>query len=129
MKGHKGHHHKHHRAGGGRTHEIVSGNKDVLEEAEGKESYAKGDEKSGDERKHGGKVHKHKRKHGGKVHREEHEMHGHHAHHRPDHKPRGRKRGGGVGADRSPLSSAHKGHAGAGHGSSEPHDTYGGTPA
>jgi hypothetical protein len=132
--GHKGHHHGHHRAGGGRTHEIVSGNPDVIKEAEGEESYAKGDEKSGDDRKHGGKVKakhhgKHHRKHGGKVsHHEGHEMHGHHPHHRADHKPRGRKRGGGVGADRSPLSTAHKGHAGAGHGSSEPHDTYGGTP-
>src|SRR5215813_3420952 len=120
MRGHKGHHHGKHKASGGRTHEIVSGNPDVLKEAEGKESYAKGDEK-----KHGGKV-KHHRKHGGHV--DGHEMHGHHAHHRPDHKPRGRKRGGGVGADRSPLSSAHRGTMGAGHGSSDPKDTYGGTP-
>ena len=121
--GHKSHHHgKHHKAGGGRIGLKAEGNPDVFKEAEGKESYAKGDEK-----KHGGKVHKHHRKHGGHV-PDGHEMHGHHAHHRPDHKPRGRKRGGGVGADRSPLSTAHRGHAGAGHGSSEPKDTYGGTP-
>lgn len=132
--GHKAHHHgKHHKASGGRTHMVVSGNPDVIKEAEGKESYAKGDEKPGDARKHGGKVKhhgKHHRKHGGHVehHPDGHEMHGHHAHHRADHKPRGRKRGGGVGADRSPLSTAHHGHAGAGHGSSEPKDTYGGTP-
>ena len=114
--GHKAHHHGHHRKDGGRTHMTVSGTPDVLKEAEGEESYAKGDEKKGDARKHGGKVH------------EGHEMHGHHPHHHPGHKVRGRKRGGGVGADRSPLSTAHHGHDGAGRGSSDPKDTYGGTP-
>jgi len=123
--GHKSHHHGKHRAGGGRTHEIVSGNPDVLKEAEGKESYAKGDE-----RKHGGRAKhhgKHHRKHGGHV-PDGHEMHGHKGHHHPGHKVRGRKRGGGVGADRSPLSTAHKGHVGDAKGSSSPTDTYGGTP-
>ena len=74
------------RAKGGRTGLVASGNPDVLKEAEGKEDYAKGDEK-----KHGGKVIGLMT--GGGV------------------KPRldrpGRKRGGAVGADRSPLSSAH----------------------
>ena len=49
MKGAKGHHHGK-RASGGRTDMWVSGNPDVKKEAEGKESYDKGDE-----RKHGGK--------------------------------------------------------------------------
>lgn len=78
MKGKK--HHK--KADGGRTNMKVSGNPDVFKEAE--------------ERKHGGKVHK--GKHVGKI-------HGAHPAHRMD-RP-GRKTGGRVGADRSPLSSAH----------------------
>ena len=102
MKGAKGHHHK--RASGGRTDMWVSGNPDVKKEAESKGPYDKGDEpmkaEVNDKKKRGGKV---KRRHGGKV---EHEMHGHHAKHRGDH-PR-RARGGGVGADMSPLSSAHR---------------------
>jgi len=105
-----------HKASGGRTGMVVAGNPDVLKEAKGEEPYAKGDQK-----KHGGKVKE--RKHGGHV-----EMHGEKSHHRGDHKPRGRKRGGGVGADRSPLSSAHHAKGGDG-GSSEPRDTYGGTPS
>ena len=44
-----------HKASGGRTMMKVSGNPDVIKEAEGKESYDKGDE-----RKHGGKVKKHR---------------------------------------------------------------------
>lgn len=84
------------RAKGGRTGLVASGNPDVLKEAEGKEDYAKGDEK-----KHGGKV-KHKRKSGGKVIGL---MTGGGVKPRLD-RP-GRKRGGAVGADRSPLSSAH----------------------
>ncbi len=52
--------------------------------------------KEAEEKKHGGKV---KRKHGGTV-------HGHHAKHRLD-RP-GRKRGGAVGADMRPLSSAYR---------------------
>lgn len=52
--------------------------------------------KEAEEKKHGGKV---KRKEGGKV-------HGHMAKHRLD-KP-GRKRGGAIGADMKPLSSAYK---------------------
>ncbi len=39
----------------------------------------------------------------------------------------GRKSGGAVGANRSPLSTAHSGSGGAG-GSSNPTDTSGGTP-
>ncbi len=91
---HEGHK-KHHKALGGRAHEVVSGNPDVLKEAEGKESYAKGDE-----RKRGGKVHK---KHLGHP-------EGKMAKHRMDrHMHKGRKSGGRVGSDRSPLSSAHHG--------------------
>lgn len=84
------------RAKGGRTGLVASGNPDVLKEAEGKEDYAKGDE-----RKRGGKV-KHKRAAGGKVIGL---MTGGGVKPRLD-RP-GRKRGGAVGADRSPLSSAH----------------------
>jgi hypothetical protein len=101
--GHKGHHHAHggrahHKAGGGRTDLYAGGNPDVVKEAEGKEEYAKGDEK-----KHGGKVKKHHRAAGGKVLGL---MTGGAVKPRLD-RP-GRKRGGAVGADRMPLSSAHK---------------------
>ena len=91
-----------HKASGGRTMMKVSGNPDVIKEAEGKESYDKGDE-----RKHGGKVKKH-RATGGKVLGL---MTGGAAVPRMDRATRtpGRKRGGGVGADTSPLSSAHHG--------------------
>jgi hypothetical protein len=98
MKGHKEHHHK--KASGGRTDMWVAGNPDVKKEAEGKEPYDKGDEK-----KHGGKV-KHKRAAGGKVIGK---MDGGAVRPRLD-RP-GRKRGGGVGADTSPLSSAHRTHS------------------
>jgi hypothetical protein len=79
--------HKGHKAGGGRIGMKAAGNPDVFKEAEGEESYDKGDE-----RKRGGKVKK--------------EMHaeGHKAHHRMD-RPK-RARGGSVGADRHPFSSA-----------------------
>jgi hypothetical protein len=89
------------RAKGGRTDMKVSGNPDVFKEAEGKESYDKGDE-----RKHGGRTKK--RATGGKVLGL---MTGGAAMPRMDRASRtpGRKRGGGVGADTSPLSSAHKG--------------------
>lgn len=99
--------HRHKKASGGRTHEVVSGNPDVLKEAHGKEPYDKGDE-----RKRGGKVGKH-------VH-----MDGKHGKHRMD-RP-GRKRGGAVGADRSPLSTAHR--SASAEGCPSPKDTYGGTP-
>lgn len=87
------HHEKKHKASGGRTHEVVSGNPDVLKEAKGEESYDEGDE-----RKRGGKV---KKKKSGMM------PEGKMAKHRMD-RP-GRKMGGRVGADRMPLSSAHKG--------------------
>lgn len=96
---------RHKKADGGRTKMWVSGNPDVKKEAEGKESYDKGDE-----RKRGGKV----VKMGGKS--------GKHRMDRP-----GRKRGGAVGADRSPLSTAHRSVSGGDGPSSK--DTYGGTPA
>ncbi len=99
MKGHKEHHHgKHHKAKGGRTNMVASGNPDVIKEAEGKEDYAKGDEK-----KHGGRA-KHKRAAGGKV-TALGLMTGGAVRPRLD-RP-GRKMGGRGGADRSPLSSAH----------------------
>lgn len=88
--------HRHKKAEGGRTKMWVSGNPDVKKEAEGEEPYDKGDE-----RKHGGRA-KHKRATGGKV---VGLMTGGGVRPRLD-RP-GRKRGGGVGADRSPLSSAH----------------------
>jgi hypothetical protein len=103
MKGHKGHHHghKHHRDEGGRVGLKAAGNPDVFKEAEEKTSG------NTEERKHGGKVkkkhlghaegkmakHRRDRAHGGKAH------HGHHH----------RAKGGRVGADKSPLSSAHHG--------------------
>lgn len=86
---------RHKKAEGGRTHLVAAGNPDVLKEAEGKEDYAKGDEK-----KRGGAV---KRKTGGKVLGL---MSGGGVRPRLD-RP-GRKRGGAVGSDRSPLSSAHR---------------------
>ncbi len=117
------------RKDGGRINMRVSGNPDVFKEAEGKESYAEGDE----HRKHGGKVHhgKHGKHHpshpshphhkafmehmkkGGKAHEfmAKHGLHaeGHKPHHRMD-RPK-RARGGRVGSDRNPLSSAHHGGA------------------
>jgi hypothetical protein len=122
--GHAGHHHRKH---GGRTGMVVSGNPDVLEEAH---------EKHGTAKKHGGAA-KHKGKHHGKHHRAAGGpvkapgvslglMTGGGVRSRLD-KP-GRKAGGRVGADKSPLSSAHHGH-GDGHESPNSRDTYGGTPA
>ncbi len=88
---------KHHKKGGGqvksdRTRMWVSGNPDVKKEAYGEEPYDKGDEK-----KKGGRV---KRKTGGVV-----KMTGGVVRPRLD-RP-GRKRGGRVGSDTSPLTSAH----------------------
>ncbi len=83
-----------HKEKGGRIGMVASGNPDVIKEAEGKEDYAKGDE-----RKRGGRA---KKKNGGKVIGL---MTGGGVKPRMD-RP-GRKRGGAVGADRSPLSSAH----------------------
>lgn len=89
-------HEKHYKAGGaigGRKGEWVSGNPDVKKEAEGEEPYAEGDE----------------RKRGGKVKKKHHEMHaeGEKSKHRMD-RPK-RARGGRVGSDRQPFTSAHKG--------------------
>ena len=135
MKGAKGHHHgKHHgkhkaRGGGADSREEmwVSGNPDVEKEAEGKESYAKGDEKGEGHGQKGGKPHK---KHGGRA-----------KHHKDGGKvlglmtggavrPRldrpGRKVGGRVGSDRSPLSTAKRTTGSNAHPESD--DSYGGTP-
>ena len=106
----KGKHHK--KASGGRTHMKVSGNPDVFEEAEDKHGTAK---------KSGGRV---KRAKGGKV--DLGFMHGGAVRPRLD-RP-GRKMGGRVGADKSPLSSAHR-DVSSSEGSSKPADTYGGERA
>lgn len=74
-------HEKHRRAEGGRTEMKVSGNPDVFKEAE--------------VRKKGGAVKKHTK------------MQGEKPKHRSDKMPR-RASGGRVGADKSPLSSAHR---------------------
>lgn len=104
---------------GGRIGMEVSGNPDVMKEAHEDED---GDE-TGHERKHGGKVKKKKeRQTGGKVIGL---MTGGGVRARLD-RP-GRKAGGAVGANRSPLSTAHSGGHGT-DGSSKPTDTYGGTP-
>lgn len=102
------------RASGGKA-QVVSGNKNVISEAE--------EDKTGDtdgvDRKKGGAA---KRKKGGKV---VGLMTGGNVRPRLD-RP-GRKSGGGVGANSSPLSTAHNSTGGAS-GSSNPTDTYGGTP-
>lgn len=98
MKGHKGHHH-------GRHHKKAGGSVEIEGE---KESYGGGDPavvREAEEKKHGGRAKhgKHHRKHGGKV-------EGKHMKHRMDRASGGavgRKRGGRVGADTAPLSSAH----------------------
>ncbi len=82
---------KHKKAEGGRINMKVSGNPDVFKEAE---------DKHGTERKRGGRV---------KM-----KVEGGHPIHRAD-RP-GRKVGGRVGADRSPLSSAHGSMSGPGPG-------------
>jgi hypothetical protein len=75
------------RAKGGRVGMVASGNPDVIREAEGKEDYAKGNQ-----RKRGGKVKKDMMAEGKK------------AAHRMD-RPK-RASGGRVGADKNPFSSA-----------------------
>lgn len=107
MKGHKGHHFGT-RKDGGRTHEKVSGNPDVFKEAE---------DEHGTEMKKGGRTKHHKRATGGKVLGL---MTGGGVRQRLD-RP-GRKRGGGVGADTSPLSTAH----GTSKPSATPHEEDGG---
>jgi hypothetical protein len=79
----------------------VSGNPDVFKEAEGKDQHKKG-----------GRVQA--RMYGGPV--------------RARLDRPGRKAGGRVGADKAPLSSAHKG-VDAGGATPSPKDSYGGTPA
>ena len=112
--GHSGMHHRsheqhmhvhHHKKKGGRVGMRVAGNPDVFEEAD---------------EKRGGRVKKKAR--GGKVIGL---MTGGGVRPRLD-RP-GRKVGGAVGANKSPLSTAHSGSHGP-DGSSSPEDSYGGTP-
>ena len=91
------------RAKGGRVGLKAAGNPDVFKEAEGEEDYAKGDE-----RKHGGKVKKKK-----EVHAE-----GEKSKHRMD-RPR-RAKGGRVGSDHQPFSSAKTVHKAAEKAGGEP---------
>lgn len=102
-KGHAAH--MHHRKKGGRIEvegmKAGEGGGDPFVEDEAEEKK-KGGRAKKHHRKHGGHVDGHKghhrmdRKRGGRAH---HEVHGHHA--------EGRKRGGRVGADTSPLTTAH----------------------
>ena len=117
-RGHKmSMHIHHHKKKGGRTEEWVAGNPDVKKEAFEDEDGAETGHKKG------GKVKKkEKRATGGKVLGL---MTGGGVRPRLD-RP-GRKRGGAVGANTSPLSTAHGGGHGT-DGSSSPQDTYGGTP-
>ena len=107
---------RHHKKGGGRTMLVAEGNPDVIKEAEGKEDYAKGDEK-----KHGGRA-KHKRAAGGRAPKALGLMTGGAVKPRMD-RP-ARKSGGRVGSDRNPMSSAHA-HGKAG---SAPAEEEGGQP-
>ena len=110
-----------HRKSGGGTHgaQVVSGNKNVIEEAE---EGKVGDVDTINDHKKGGRVKKKHRATGGKI---VGRMTGGPVAARSD-RPR-RASGGGVGANRSPLSTAHT-VAGGAKGSSNPTDTYGGTP-
>jgi hypothetical protein len=96
------HHEKKHKAGGGRIGMKASGNPDVFKEAEGEESYDKGDE----------------RKRGGKVKKKEMHAEGEKSKHRMD-RPK-RARGGGVSSDRHPFSSAKAVHKAADMAEGEP---------
>lgn len=106
------------RASGGKA-QVVSGNKNVLGEAEEKKT---GDSDPVGDHKKGGAV---KRKKGGGVRKLVSFYTGGTVKARAD-RP-GRKSGGGVGANSSPLSTAHNTSGGT-TGSSNPTDTYGGTP-
>jgi hypothetical protein len=116
MKGHHvGHHFEHkgvphmHKKKGGRVGMKVSGNPDVFEEAEDKHGTAK--KKGGRAKAAGGRIGKSLLMTGGAV--------------RPRLDRPGRRMGGRVGADKSPLSSAHTGvHPGGA--SPDSKDTYGG---
>ena len=110
------------KGGGARKPDLVSGNPEVVGEAEddvtGQDDTVSENEKRHG-KKHGGKA---KRKKGGKVIGL---MTGGKVRPRLD-RP-GRKAGGGVGANSSPLSTAHN-TTSQDAGSSNPQDTYGGTP-
>lgn len=124
MKGHKAHHHRHPRAEhakGGKVHEVESPMEgDWAHDEAPHEVYAGAGSntvKEAEEKKRGGRT---KRKHGGAMKHVGH-VDGHHAKKRAD-RP-ARKRGGKVGSDMNPLSSAHAGKEPAAHKSYEPeHD-------
>jgi hypothetical protein len=105
------------RAKGGKTPQVISGNKNVIDEAEEDKI---GDKDTVDDHKKGGRAKKKNK--GGKVIGL---MTGGNVRPRLD-RP-GRRAGGGVGANSSPLSTAHN-TTSSGAGSSNPTDTYGGTP-
>ena len=116
-------HHIHmHKKGGRAEPDLVSGNPEVIAEAEEKTVGDKDTvaESESRHRKHGGKAKK--RAKGGKI---VGLMTGGPVRARLD-RP-GRKRGGGVGSNATPLSTAHS-TTSQDSGSSNPTDTYGGTP-
>jgi hypothetical protein len=102
MKGHKG---NHHRASGGdveRDEESDYKESDGSKKAKGYDAQGSNVEKEADERKSGGACMP-KRKHGGRV-KEQHRVEGKMA--KMNLSRPGRKSGGRVGSDKSPLSSA-----------------------
>ena len=109
---------------GGKVPDVVSGNPKVLGEAEEDKTGQDDTVKEAEDRKKGGKV---KRAKGGKI---VGLMTGGAAPMRADRAARrpGRKAGGAVGANTSPLSTAHNASGGTS-GSANPADTYGGTPS
>lgn len=119
MKGHKAHHHRHHRKEGGHVGEGLKGVEEFKQDlAENPHARIYDNPvKEAEEKKRGGRA---KRKHGGHVmhHHTGHvkhvgAVHGAAAHHHAGRKPR--KTGGKVGSDASPLSSAHRGKNPPGH--------------
>lgn len=106
MKGHKQHHHRKHKASGGKMESPSEGRKDWDADENTRPMRYTADSKvnsEAEERKHGGRA---KRRHGGMV-KHLGKVHGTKPHHHAGRKPR--KSGGRAGSNFSPLSSAHKG--------------------
>jgi hypothetical protein len=104
MKGHKAHHHRKHKADGGKMDSPAAGDREYEQDLKSKNqryTYQSHVNDEAEERKRGGRA----KKHVGKV-------HGHHAHHAGR---KARKAGGRAGSDKSPLSSAHAGTPPRGH--------------